>query len=217
MGSVPHLYTTGDNDPEIEPVSYFRHYMYCDACGAFELEPWTEAKAPSGAARMRTWPGSLGLASLAVTVAAGWTALVSYPPLSLLLAVAAALTMARSVQRLVGPQRREALGNLWSAAKLVVPILLLVALVEIAAGVVSPWPLLVIGLIGVPVALGLEQALGPSSTPKGLRCRPCGATYAHGTRFFTDLDSNPRGLPLSDVPRPLGRSLFLVGKSAAAP
>jgi hypothetical protein len=38
MGSVPDLYTTGDNDPEIEPVQYYRHYLYCDACGSFALD-----------------------------------------------------------------------------------------------------------------------------------------------------------------------------------
>ena len=40
MGSVPDIYTTGDNDPEIEPVQYYRHYLYCDACGSFELDSW---------------------------------------------------------------------------------------------------------------------------------------------------------------------------------
>ncbi len=40
MGSVPDLYTTGDNDPEIFPVQYYRHYLYCDACGSFELDSW---------------------------------------------------------------------------------------------------------------------------------------------------------------------------------
>ena len=41
MGSVRDLYTTGDNDPEIEPMQYYRHYLYCDACGSFQLDPWT--------------------------------------------------------------------------------------------------------------------------------------------------------------------------------
>lgn len=40
MGSVSHVYTTGDNDPEIETERYFRHYLYCDACGSFDLEYW---------------------------------------------------------------------------------------------------------------------------------------------------------------------------------
>lgn len=42
MGSVPDLVTTGDNDPEIYPVQYYRHYLYCDECGSFELDPWVE-------------------------------------------------------------------------------------------------------------------------------------------------------------------------------
>jgi len=40
MGSVPDLYTTGDNDAEIEPDSYYRHYLYCDECGSFDLDSW---------------------------------------------------------------------------------------------------------------------------------------------------------------------------------
>jgi hypothetical protein len=49
MGSVSHLYTTGDNDPEIEPQQYYRHYMYCDACGSFDLNHWdsVDSSAPA--------------------------------------------------------------------------------------------------------------------------------------------------------------------------
>jgi len=42
MASVTDLTTTGDNDPEIFPVQYYRHYMYCDRCGSFQIEPWVE-------------------------------------------------------------------------------------------------------------------------------------------------------------------------------
>ncbi len=96
MGSVPDLYTSGDNDPEIYPTQYYRHYLYCDACGSFELDSWTAS------------------------------------------------------------DNHEVLG---------------------------------------------------------LRCRRCDATYAHGTSFFTDLDANPREQVIDDVPRPLGVSPFVVGKS----
>lgn len=44
MGSVKDLVTTGDNDEPIFPVSYYRHYCYCDQCGSFKLEPWQELK-----------------------------------------------------------------------------------------------------------------------------------------------------------------------------
>ena len=40
MGSVAVLTTSGDNAPELYPVQSYRHYLYCDACGSFDLEPW---------------------------------------------------------------------------------------------------------------------------------------------------------------------------------
>lgn len=40
MGSVKELKTTGDNDPELFPEEYYRHYMYCDNCGSFNITPW---------------------------------------------------------------------------------------------------------------------------------------------------------------------------------
>ncbi|MCB9081666.1 MAG: hypothetical protein H6555_08150 [Lewinellaceae bacterium] len=42
MGSVTNLTTTGDSDPEIFPETYYRHYMYCDRCGSFDIKPWIE-------------------------------------------------------------------------------------------------------------------------------------------------------------------------------
>ncbi|MDJ0837433.1 MAG: hypothetical protein QNK37_13020 [Acidobacteriota bacterium] len=42
MGSVTEQTVTGDNDPEIEPMAYFRHYLYCDKCGSFRIERWIE-------------------------------------------------------------------------------------------------------------------------------------------------------------------------------
>lgn len=42
MASVTDLVTSGDNEEPIFPVRYYRHYMYCDTCGSFEIEPWTE-------------------------------------------------------------------------------------------------------------------------------------------------------------------------------
>ena len=61
MGSVRDLYTTGDNDPEIEPVQYYRHYLYCDACGSFELDPWT---APGEVERVERKRHRLAMAAL---------------------------------------------------------------------------------------------------------------------------------------------------------
>lgn len=42
MGFAARLTTTGDNDPEISPIQYYRHYAYCDACASFRLKRWTE-------------------------------------------------------------------------------------------------------------------------------------------------------------------------------
>ena len=42
MGCVTDLTTTGDNDEEIDPVDYYRHYMYCDKCGSFKIQQWLE-------------------------------------------------------------------------------------------------------------------------------------------------------------------------------
>lgn len=42
MGSVKDITVTGDNDPEIYPVEYYRHYMYCDKCGSFDIKAWIE-------------------------------------------------------------------------------------------------------------------------------------------------------------------------------
>ena len=102
MGSVPHLYTTGDNDPEVEPVQEYRYYRYCDACGSFNLE-------------------------------------------------------------------LDEVRKFWWKPREVV----------------------------------------------GLRCRYCGAVYAHGTPFFKDLGANPRNFTLADVPRPLGSSFYERGPAPA--
>ncbi|MFT4566053.1 MAG: hypothetical protein ACI9FN_001006 [Saprospiraceae bacterium] len=42
MGSVKTLSITGDNDQEIHPTEYYRHYMYCDKCGSFDIKNWKE-------------------------------------------------------------------------------------------------------------------------------------------------------------------------------
>jgi hypothetical protein len=72
-----------------------------------------------------------------------------------------------------------------------------------------------IGLIVVVGLLVARGVLGSKIEHVGMRCRQCGATYANGTPFFTDLDANPRQLTLAEVPRPLGSSPFSRGKSVA--
>lgn len=156
MGSVADAYTTGDNDPEIEPESYHRHYLYCDGCGSFDLEYWKFA----GDAAVRA-PGR-------------W---------------------------------------LDKVAIIVVPIMVVDAALTLlgAAGWVRwmVWTAMTLFVVGRL----LIEVTSSHGRLAGMRCRQCMATYAYGSAFFTDLDANPRQLKVGDVPRPLGRSPFLRGKS----
>ncbi|HBL25546.1 MAG TPA: hypothetical protein DD490_01790 [Acidobacteria bacterium] len=75
-------------------------------------------------------------------------------------------------------------------------------------GVVSPWPVLLAGLI---VCIGLvvvREVLHQKIRFLGFRCRRCEATVPSGS---PSLYTNPRSLTVSDVPRPLGASLYLRG------
>ena len=81
MGSVPILTTTGDNDPEIFPVRYYRHYLYCDVCGSFELDPWMS---PDNWKSLETTRRRLGRAALLVLPIVAVGALL-YPPWPVLL------------------------------------------------------------------------------------------------------------------------------------
>jgi hypothetical protein len=211
MGSVRELYTTGDNDPEIEPVRYYRHYLYCDACGSFDLQPW---QTPQDEARERT-RRTLAMVAIffALSVAvSGWQALGLVPPLSVLVYLAAGLTLALILRRYVrtarwGPDPRRPAG--WRFFGRAVALLLAVAAVEwLATELLSPLLGLLVGVIGVAGALIWRWLLDPKIERFGMRCAQCDATYPYGTPFFTDLDANPRGLVLGDVPRPLGVSPF---------
>jgi hypothetical protein len=83
MGSVRSLYTTGDNDPEIEPVQLYRHYLYCDACGSFDLQslqtPQDEARK-----RKRRRLAQIAILSSMLVVVSGWRALNLVPSLPVL-------------------------------------------------------------------------------------------------------------------------------------
>lgn len=86
MGSVRSLTTTGDNDPEIVPVSYYRHYLYCDACGSFALDPWITPDTWKGIEKARRGLGIAALISLPIVVVGPWFVSGFYPPLRVLLA-----------------------------------------------------------------------------------------------------------------------------------
>lgn len=69
MGSVKVLTTTGDNDPEIFPVDYYRYYMYCDNCGSFQLRSWIESDFDSPIARRQQWINKISKISLISAIA----------------------------------------------------------------------------------------------------------------------------------------------------
>ncbi|MCF8243830.1 MAG: hypothetical protein K9J37_02060 [Saprospiraceae bacterium] len=64
MGSVKSLTTTGDNDPELFPEEYYRHYMYCDDCGSFKIEPWIIPENHPQLTKLQGWIVNLGAVSL---------------------------------------------------------------------------------------------------------------------------------------------------------
>ena len=102
-------------------------------------------------------------------------------------------------------------------AALFFALLVLVAVAQwLASGFYVPRPALLVG--GLVLALGLlvlgsKILASEAGSTFGLRCTRCDATYANNSPFFTDLEANPRHLTVSDVPRPLGSSTFLRGKS----
>ncbi len=74
MGSVKSLTTTGDNDPELFPEEYYRHYMYCDDCGSFKIVPWIMPKNHLQLTKQQRWMENLGVVSLVSVIisAAVW-------------------------------------------------------------------------------------------------------------------------------------------------
>jgi hypothetical protein len=214
MGSVPDLYTTGDNDPEIEPVSYYRHYLYCDDCGSFELDPWVVADNPAALERARQRLGKAALYASLLVVVAGWHALgLILSPLVLVLVVAG-MALSMLVRSKVAGRAGEREAWLWWFVKSALRWGLLLAAAELLVSV--PIPPTISLLAGALVVVGLLVArgmIGAKIRPRGLRCRRCDATYAYGAPLFTQLDANPRNLTVADVPRPLGSSPFERGAS----
>jgi hypothetical protein len=88
MGSVPVLTATGDNDPELFPVRYYRHYAYCDACGSFELDPWRVPENAAQIERTRKRLGRAALISVLIAVAAAGLARGFYPSMAVLVLLA---------------------------------------------------------------------------------------------------------------------------------
>jgi hypothetical protein len=219
VGSVPSLYTTGDNDPEIEPTQYYRHYFYCDECGAFELAPWVEPESHQRIERFRRRLGMTAACATVLWVTAGWLAL-GLPPMALsfvlitIFGVALYLAL-RSLAVFRLPGGRAEISDRWSQVWEVLPWAAGTLGAEILV-LVAPWQYWVSALAGAVLVAGLliwRAVLGERIRVVGVRCRECGATYSSGSPLLADLEANPRGLAEADVPRPLGSSYFRVGRS----
>lgn len=218
MGSVRDLYVTGDNDPEVFPEAYYRHYAYCDACGSFDLEPWTtpENHAELEAKRRRLGLWALLLLPLVAVVA--WLALGLFPPPSLVAYLVIGIVAAVLVRVYWFNRDQPGVIQAWHFVGCGLLCLVAILVVEAFVGVLLPrWPTFVAGLAVIVALVLWRSALGSKIDVVGLRCRACGTTYAYGTPFFTDLDANPRHLIVDDVPRPLGSSIVWRGASAELP
>jgi hypothetical protein len=214
MGSVPHLYTTGDNDPEIEPVQYYRHYLYCDQCGSFDMTYWTAADAPvPEATRKKLAAAALYVSPLIVVPAWRMLGFVLSPSMLIapIVGIAAVLVFWAFSWKFIGSSVSP-LGARWHFFKKALLWLLIVGAFELLTEDVPEWPLLIVGIVLVAVLLALGQPTRSKPEDLGMRCSQCDATYPYGSTFFTNLEANPKGLKLDEVPRPLGVSHFEKGK-----
>lgn len=206
MGSVRDLYTTGDNDPEIVPEQYYRHYLYCDACGSFGLDPWTAGGDLEKVERKRHRLAMAALIASPLVVVSLWSVLGLVLSPAVLLWLAAGMIIAPVLRGWVS---KESAAKRWRFVKwslFAIPVLLLAD--GLVKDVLPPWMMLAGGLLLIAGLLVARELVGSNRGYLGLRCRQCEATYAYGTPFFTDLDANPRHLTVGDVPRPLGSSPF---------
>jgi hypothetical protein len=222
VGSVPILITSGDNDPELEPVQSFRHYLYCDACGSFDLAAW-ETVERSPIERRRARLGALALYVCPfVFVPALHAAGVVFPVAVLaLLAMGIALQQALKALPFRSLRTSSELGAFWRFALGAAGWAVLLALAEGVSGLLpAAWVAMVGSLVVVGALVG-RAALAARVKTLGLRCRQCAATYPFGSPFFSDLDANPRSFGEADLPRPLWRLEHLqgrfVGPAPAAP
>lgn len=218
MGSVASVYTTGDNDPELEPTQYYRHYFYCDQCGSFDLVPWEEpANHEDLEASRHRLAKAASYVALALVLAASLV-LGFGPGLSfgVVTVFGIALYVAIRGLALVGTDEgRRVIADRWGVVGTLLPWAL-AALAAEALILVAPWrywiSALALGILLVGLLLA-RAGLGSKIEVRGRRCRTCGATYRHGSPFFTDLEANPRGFTEDDVPRPLGSSYFQTGRA----
>jgi hypothetical protein len=202
VGSVPILTTSGDNDPELEPVQSLRHYLYCDACGSFDLDPW-EAVERTPLERHRTRLMAVARYALPFVVVPAWHAAGWVPPLSVLLFVAMGIAFMQVLRSLPFKTLRKSEG-LRAQWRFVLGASRWWVLLVLAEGLSRLLPAGWVALVGVLVvagALAWRAALATHADTLGVRCRQCAATDGFRTPFFADLDANPRR-PVVDRPEP---------------
>lgn len=214
MGSVTDLYTTGDNDPQIEPRQYYRHYLYCDECGSFDLTSWEGAE-DQAIERTRKKLGAFALYTSPLVAVSAWHTLGFVLPLSVLLTLITGMTLALLLWMLIWKflwKSNWPISELWHFFKRALIWLLIVGVTELLTEDLPSVPVLAVGGLVVAGLLAWRQLLNSRIQNLGMRCNQCNATHAHGSSFFTHFDANPRGLTISDVPRPLGVSHFETGQ-----
>jgi len=211
VGSVAVLTTSGDNAPELEPVESYRHYLYCDACGSFDLEPW-ETNGKADLERQGRRLASVALWATPLLLVPAWeaTGIALHLSFFVYFAIGMAFTLVLFAW-LWG--LRDRIAPRWRVVVRGIPWLAAFLVAEWLCRLLPCWGVAAAGAILIAMALAWRAALLGRIESLGLRCRACGATYGHQTPFFIDLDANPRGLTGSDVPRPLGSSPFRVGRT----
>lgn len=211
MGSIAVLTTSGDNDPELEPVQSYRHYLYCDACGSFDLEPW-ETAGRAATDRKRRRLALLALWATPLLVVPAWEATGVALHLSLLVYFAIGMAFTLILFAWLWGTNWP-IASRWRFIVGAIPWLAAFLVAEWLWDLLPRWSMPAAGAAIIAAALVWRAALAGRIESLGLRCRECGASYGNHTAFFRDLDANPRGLTESDVPRPLGSSPFLVGRT----
>ncbi|MBK6390071.1 MAG: hypothetical protein KA109_15900 [Saprospiraceae bacterium] len=165
MGSVKEITMTGDNDPQIEPEEYTRHYMYCDQCGSFNLQTWLR-------------PGNHGKDAARI----------------------------QKIEKISDLAFKSTL-----IALIVVVLLIVFKLIMTGQFTISFWAnsWLMVSLIVVLISNSIAQNLEKKIGSLGLRCGDCHATYAHKSKFFTDLDANPMNKTILLVPKPRNKVYWI--------
>lgn len=96
-------------------------------------------------------------------------------------------------------------------ALIVVVLLIVFKLIMTGQFTISFWAnsWLMVSLIVVLISNSIAQNLEKKIGSLGLRCGDCHATYAHKSKFFTDLDANPMNKTILLVPKPRNKVYWI--------